>query len=223
MIVPFILFLGSLAGVAAAVALPEWFDLILLAAPCALASLILLLRGYLARPKARDRRDAGSNYRDRPAVSRWKKARSAGRRPPGKVIVVDGSNVMHWNGGGPQIETVRAVVDHLAALGFSPGVVFDANAGHILTGKYRHHAAMGSLLGLPEDRVMVVDKGTPADPIILAAASDTGAQIVTNDRYRDWAETHALVREPGRLVRGGYHEGKLWLDASLDTALAATP
>ena len=223
MIVPFNLFLCSLAGVAAAVALPEWSDLILLALPCALASLILLLRANLARPIVRDRRDAGFNFPDRPAVSRWKTARSAQDKSPGKVIVVDGSNVMHWNGGGPQLATVRAVVDHLAALGFSPGVVFDANAGHILTGKYRHHAAMGSLLGLPEDRVMVVDRGTPADPIILAAASDTGAQIVTNDRYRDWADTHALVREPGKLVRGGYTDGKLWLDASLDTSLAATP
>ena len=167
MIVPFILLLCSLSGVAAAVALPEWSDLILLALPCALASLILLLRGYVARPKVRVRHDASFNYPDRPAVSQWKKARSARDKPPGRVIVVDGSNVMHWNGGGPQMETVRAVVDHLAALGFSPGVVFDANAGHILTGKYRHHAAMGSLLGLPEDRVMVVDQGTPPIRLFL--------------------------------------------------------
>lgn len=219
MIVPFILLLCSLAGVAAAVSLPGWSDLILLALPCALASLILLLRDYLARPKVRVRRDAGFNYPDRPAVSRWKKARSASRQQPGKPIVVDGSNVMHWKDGTAQIETVREVLHYLQVRGFNPGVVFDANAGHILTGKYRHHAAMGSFLGLHEDRVMVVDRGTPADPIILAAADDAGAQIVTNDRYRDWADTHALVREPGRLVRGGYSDGKLWLDTSLAAPL----
>ena len=215
--------LASLAGIAAAIGLPGWADLILLALPCALASVILLLRGLLTRAKVRLRRGASFKVPNRTAASPGKKTRAASRLPPGKVIVVDGSNVMHWSDGAPQLETVRAVVDHLATLGFSPGVVFDANAGHLLTGKYRHHAAMGSLLGLPEDRVMVVDRGIPADLIILAAASDTGAQIVTNDRYRDWADTHALVGEPGRLVRGGFADGKLWLANCLDTTRPATP
>ena len=58
---------------------------------------------------------------------------------------------------------------------------------------------------------MVVSKGTPADPTILAAARDLGAQIVTNDRFRDWAEAHPEVTEAGHLVRGGYPSGKLWL------------
>lgn len=176
-----------------------------------------------AKSQTATRRDARPGPPGRPLSSYWKNARSGQRPQQGRTIVIDGSNVMHWNGGAPQIETVRAVVQHLSALGFSPGVVFDANAGQILTGKYRHHAAMGALLGLPEDRVMVVSKGTPADPIILAAAQDTGAQIITNDRYRDWADNHAYVREPGRLVRGGYLEGKLWLDTTLEPALSATP
>ncbi len=197
MIVPFVLFLCSLLGFFAASLLPGWQNLALVAGPCAVASLWLLLRGFLRRE----------------------------RRAPaqGKPIVVDGSNVMHWKDGTPQIGTLRDVVTHLTQRGYSPGVVFDANAGHILTGRYQHHRAMGRLLGLPEDRVMVVDKGSPADPIILAAAADAGAQIVTNDRYRDWADTHALVREPGRLVRGGYADGKLWLDSALDTSHLATP
>jgi Zc3h12a-like Ribonuclease NYN domain len=222
MIVPFVLLLCSLAGLYVAT-LPGFADASLLAVPCIVASLYLLLRGYQARPKIRERRGVSANDREKPVVARWADVWSRARKQPGRVIVIDGSNVMHWNGGEPQLETVRAVVDHLATLGFSPGVVFDANAGHILTGKYRHHAAMGSLLGLPEDRVMVVDKGTPADPIILAAAEDAGAQIVTNDRYRDWADAHTWLREPGRLVRGGYVEGKLWLDGSLVADLAATP
>jgi hypothetical protein len=91
-------------------------------------------------------------------------------------------------------------------------VVFDANAGHKLTGRYKHDHALGKLLGLPEARVMVVDKGTPADPTILAAARDLGARVVTNDRYRDWAETHPEVASAGHLIRGGYRDGHLWLD-----------
>lgn len=186
MLVPFLLFLLSLAGVAAAIALPGLSDLILIAGPSCLASLWLLFRTWRARP-ARD-----------PA---W--------------IVIDGSNVMHWGGESPRIEPVREVVRHLESLGFTPGVIFDANAGYLLEGRYCHDHVFGRLLGLPTDRVMVVDKGTPADPVILREAQDLKARVVTNDRYRDWAERFPDVRSPGFLVRGGYRNGRLWLD--LDT------
>ena len=168
--------------------MPALSDLILLAAPCAIASVFLLLRAWFRRGKT-----------DRPLAK-------------SKYIVLVGSNIMHWKDGTPQVETVREVVQYLKVQGFSPGVVFDANAGHILFGKYHHHGAMGKQIGLPEDRVMVVQKGTPADPTILAAARVLGARIVTNDRYMDWSDTHPEVQETGRLIRGGYREGKLWLD-----------
>ena len=191
MIVPIILTLLSLAGITAALALHQLSDLILLAAPCAAASAILLLRGYFQRGTF------------------GKKSVTP------KYIVLDGSNIMHWKDGTPQIEAVREVVQYLKGQGYSPGVVFDANAGHILFGKYLHHRAMGKQIGLPEDRVMVVQKGTPADPTILAAARDLGASIVTNDRYKDWSDTHPEVHDPGRLIRGGYREGALWLDMAV--------
>jgi Zc3h12a-like Ribonuclease NYN domain len=187
MIVPVILLLFSLAGIAAALTQPGLSDLILLAAPCALASLFLLVRAYSRRAEVSS-------------------------KPKQKMIVIDGSNVMHWKDGTPQISALREVVQHLTTLGYTPGVVFDANAGHLMTGKYQHHGAMSKLLGLPEDRVMVVNKGTPADPTILAAARDLDARIVTNDRYKDWADTHPEVREPGHLIRGEFRAGKLSLD-----------
>ena len=182
MIVPFLLFVLSCAGVAAALLLPGVSDLLLLAVPSVLASLFLLIRAIVRQ-----------------------------ELPP-KWIVVDGSNVMHWKDGTPQIETLREVVQRLTELGFRPGVVFDANAGYKISGRYRHDWAMGKLLGLPEERIMVVPKGTPADPKILAAARGLGARIVTNDRYRDWAEAHPEVNEPGQLIRGGYRDGALWLE-----------
>jgi hypothetical protein len=67
-------------------------------------------------------------------------------------------------------------------------------------------------LGLAEDRIMVVPKGTPADKYALIAARDLGAWIVTNDRFRDWAKAHPEVVTPGHLIRGDYRDGKLWLD-----------
>lgn len=134
------------------------------------------------------------------------------RRTAVPMVVVDGSNVMYWKDEKPRLDTVREVVAHLEAQGFKPGVMFDANAGYLLTGKYQHHPAFAKLLGLTPDRVLVVPKGQPADPTILAAARELDARIVTNDRFRDWAEHHPEVRQPGHLIRGGYREGRPWLE-----------
>ena len=107
-----------------------------------------------------------------------------------KWVIVDGSNVMHWKDDTPQIETLREVLDRLAALGFSPGVVFDANAGHLLAGRYLHHAAFAELLGLAEDRVMVVNKGTPADAQ-ARAIEEIRRACQTDDAKAVWANQGA--------------------------------
>jgi hypothetical protein len=127
----------------------------------------------------------------------------------GRPIIVDGSNVLYWRDNTPQVDTLRDALATLRAEGFDPGVVFDANAGYLLTGRYLHHDALGRMFALSEENVMVVPKGAPADPLILAAARDLGAPILTNDRYRDWADTHPEVRTPGHLIRGGYRDGRL--------------
>ncbi len=185
MIVPFLLLFLSLGGVAAALALPGWGDLILLAGPCAIAALILLWQAW-RRPKT-------------PAVVR-------------KWVVVDGSNVMHWKDNTARISTISEVLHHLEAHGFAAGIVFDANAGYKLSDRYQDDGVLARILNLPEDRVLVVPKGTPADPVILKAARDLGGRVVSNDRYRDWAEAHPEVGTPGHLIRGGYRDGQLWLD-----------
>ena len=182
MIVPLLLVLLSL-GLAVWGLRPGQSDIWLVAMPSLLASLFLLARATLSR-----------------------------KAKPPNWIVIDGSNVMHWAENKPQLATLRAVIDHLTRLGFTPGVVFDANAGYKIAGSYRHDRALGRLLGLPEDRVMVVAKGTPADPVLLTAARDLGARIVSNDRFRDWTADHPEISEPGHLVRGGFQDGKLWLD-----------
>jgi len=182
MFVPLMLLLVSLAGVVVAFALPGWSDLLLLSGPMALASLYLLLRALPVRPKRADQ------------------------------VILDGSNVMHWRDGKPDIATVREVLDHIAALGMHPGVVFDANAGYLLFDKYAGDRAFAHFLKLPPDRIMVVPKGTPADPTILTAARDLGARVISNDRFRDWVEDFPELTAPGHLIRGGYRDGALWLD-----------
>lgn len=183
MVVPVLLLIPSLAGVAAALLIPGYADLILLAGPCAIAALILCLRAALT-PKT----------------------------PAPDWILIDGSNVMHWKDNTPQIDTLREVIAHLDALRRAPAVIFDANAGYLLAGRYQDDHVMARALGLPEDRVLVVPKGTIADSYLLTVARDYNAPIVTNDRYRDWAGDYPEVAEPGRLIRGGYRNGALWLD-----------
>ena len=183
MAVPVLLLLVSLAGVAVALVVPGYGDLILLAGPSAVAALLLWLRAALT-----------------------------GKAPAPNHILIDGSNVMHWRDNTPQIETLREVIAHLSRNHRTPAVIFDANAGYLLAGKYQDDAVMAKRLGLPEDRVLVVPKGTIADSYLLTVARDYDAPIVTNDRYRDWAGDFPEIAEPGRLIRGGYRDGALWLD-----------
>lgn len=188
---PAILFVLSLGGLLAAFVRPDLADAVLLVAgPASLASLFLLVRAGLAR------------RRSNRASRNW--------------VVIDGSNAMYWQDNTPRIGTVRAVVTELERLGYAPCVIFDANAGHLMLGRYLHDDALARHLGLPANRVMVVDRGTPADPRIIMAAQSLGAGVVTNDRYRDWEADHPEVRKPGFLIRGGYRGGRLWID--LDAA-----
>ena len=127
------------------------------------------------------------------------------------MILVDGSNVMRWREGTPDLATLGGVLRLLDAEGLAPVVVFDANAGYLVGDGWMGPAALAERLGLDRDRVIVADKGTPADPILLEIARETGAVIVTKDRFRDWVEDWPLVREPGRLRRGGWRHGVLTL------------
>ncbi len=156
---------------------PVLSDVLLLAVPCAIASLWLLWRVW--------------------------------RRP--KWAIVDGSNVMHWKDGVPDINALRDVLKALKRKGYTAGVMFDANAGYKLIDKYLHDDAFSKVLKLPEDRIMVVPKGTPADPYILKAARDLGARIVTNDQFRDWVDEYPEVKQNGFLITGQYLNGRLSL------------
>jgi hypothetical protein len=119
---------------------------------------------------------------------------------------------MYWKDQKPKIETVREVLRYLRQHNLSPGVIFDANAGYILTGRHQNDAAFARILRLRQDQVIVVNRGTPADPVILNAARELQARIITNDRYRDWVDGYPEILVAGHLVRGGYQSGRLHLD-----------
>ena len=198
MIVLRIALVASVLGLIAAFALPDLSDLVMLAGPIFLASLYLLLSSRPAPtdnwPKAADAPPARHNKKAKP------------------YIVIDGSNVMNWKDNMHRIETLREVIRHVEALGYTPGVVFDANAGYKISGKYQHDYSLARLVGLPQDQVFVVPKGNPADPFLLESARDLRARIVTNDRFRDWADQYPEAQTAGQLIKGHYDTGSLWLD-----------
>ncbi|MGI3164818.1 NYN domain-containing protein [Pseudooceanicola sp. 200-1SW] len=177
----------STAGLLAALLVPGLSDWLLLAGPCTLASLFLLLRQLL---------------RGDGAPGAWRRG----------GVILDGSNIMHWKGQGPDLGPVQEAVRLLRDRGQVPLVVFDANAGYKLCGRYQGSGALAKRLGMRPGQVRVVPKGTPADEVILQLARQRGARVVTNDRFRDWVDRHPEVAEEGYLLRGGYRAGRLWLD-----------
>jgi|JI10StandDraft_1071094.scaffolds.fasta_scaffold494087_2 hypothetical protein len=130
-------------------------------------------------------------------------------------VIVDGSNVLYWEGDSPKLSSLLAVLADLRDRRFDPIVWFDANAGYLVKGRYMGPMAFSRELDLPRSRIFVSPKGQPADPLILDHAAALGAQVVTNDRFRDWAAAHPRVSEPGYLLRGQVTAGRaeLWVDA----------
>jgi hypothetical protein len=129
-----------------------------------------------------------------------------------RIILVDGSNVMFWRDNEPDLTTLKSVIGQIGAKGYDAGVVFDANVGYKLEGKFRGNLPMARKLGLKPGQVVVVDKGEPADRTILSVARDLNARILSNDRFRDWQDSFPEVTEPGRILRGGYRDGEFWMD-----------
>jgi len=127
-------------------------------------------------------------------------------------ILIDGSNVMYWENEVPEVEPVRDAVELLIAKGYVPHVVFDANAGHLVSDRYQGPSFFAMALGLPEEQVTVMDKGAQADPFVLKMARRLNARVVSNDRFRDLAKRFPEVRQRKHLIHGGYHKHKLWLD-----------
>ncbi|MFN4155173.1 MAG: NYN domain-containing protein [Paracoccaceae bacterium] len=206
--VPFILFLVSFAAALFGFGLTGTLDSgpVMLALLSALAALVLLARVPGRRTPKRSAPKPGARKRV-PAA-------------PPRSIVVDGSNVMHWKDGTAQMATVQEVIRALSDQGYQPGVIFDANAGYKLAGRYLDDRPLARALGLSADRVLVVPKGEPADPVILKVARDLGAPVVSDDRFRDWVAEFPEVAQPGHLRRGGYRDGVLWLETGVNASCA---
>ena len=134
-----------------------------------------------------------------------------GRAKPARaqtIVIVDGSNVMHW-GGDPSEVVLKRVIASLQDRGLTPYVIFDANVGYVLRGRHLADASMARMVGLPDAQVFVVESGVTADERILQVASENGYRVVSNDRFRDWTVKYPLVGRKGRILRGAWKSGSV--------------
>ncbi|WP_417523933.1 NYN domain-containing protein [Marinovum sp.] len=122
-------------------------------------------------------------------------------RRDAKIVVLDGSNILYWGEGTPSLTTVRTVIRQLRKQGWEPIIWFDANVGYKVGDGYLGPAALASQLGCRAQQVRVAPKGQPADPLLLQEAVDLEARVVSNDRFRDWAETFPQLRGGDLLLR----------------------
>lgn len=122
------------------------------------------------------------------------KSRQARKRPApkatsaeyaGRRIVVDGTNVMYWDGETAQLDTLRCVVDYLVQRDIAPIVFLDASSRHHLKDKSLTEKGFARALGLPQKQVMVCPAGTEADVFILKFAKQEALPILSNDRFGD--------------------------------------
>jgi Zc3h12a-like ribonuclease protein len=134
-----------------------------------------------------------------------------GRQVPPQYIVIDGSNVMHWKNDQPSVVTLRSVLGVLIQKGYVPVVWFDANVGYKISDRYLGPHPLAKALGIPAEQILVAPKGTPADPLLLDCATKLQAKVVTNDRFRDWAENYPQLNDPGFLVVGDIQNGNVVL------------
>ena len=121
-------------------------------------------------------------------------------------VVVDGTNVIFWNGDA-NLQTLRAVVDDLKGKGMMPFVFLDASTRHHLGDPSLDERSFARALGLKPNRVMVCPARTEADSFILEFAQAQELPIVSNDRFADRAE----LAEGLKLIKGGVAGGNLML------------
>lgn len=124
-------------------------------------------------------------------------------------LIIDGSNLIYWDGTGPNLDPVMAALKSAQKKKLRVVLYFDANVGYVLTGQHMVAPALAVALHVPAQTVFVAPKGTPADPLFLQHAAQTGARVLSNDRFRDHAKRHKWLRDPMRVVQGQVVNGQL--------------
>lgn len=129
--------------------------------------------------------------------------KSGKSRKPSSEVVIDGTNVMYWDGEA-DLRTLRSVVDQLRSKGKYPFVFLDASSRHHLKDPSLDERGFAKALGLKRDRIMVCPARTEADAFILKYAREHRLPVVSNDRFGDRAQQAKGLK----LIKGGVAGGK---------------
>ena len=119
-----------------------------------------------------------------------------------KTVVIDGANVAYEErsaGGKPKLSNLLKVRRELEERGFEAVIIVDASLKYGIDDQAQLETLIRS------QQIRQVPAGTDADYFIIQFADQLDARVVTNDRYKDYAEQYPWVRErrlPYMIVKG---------------------
>lgn len=119
------------------------------------------------------------------------------RKPSaGRVILVDGANVAHemHRNDQPQLRNLWLVEGALAAAGYKPLLIIDANL------RWKLNRDDAKALERRRDEIVQAPAGVPADRALLEYAHRKDLAIVTNDRFREFEADYPWIRDAGRRI-----------------------
>ena len=119
-----------------------------------------------------------------------------------KTVVIDGANVAYEErsaGGKPKLSNLLKVRRELEESGREAVIIVDASLKYDIDDQEQLEKLIQS------QQVRQVPAGTDADYFIIQFAHGLDALVVTNDRYRDYAEQYPWITErrlPYMIVKG---------------------
>jgi hypothetical protein len=111
-----------------------------------------------------------------------------------RTVIIDGSNVAHsTEGEKAALENIRVVRAKLIEEGYEPVVLADAALRHQIDDEsgFEQLVENGTIKQAPA--------GTDADYFILSFARELGANIVSNDRFKDRVQAFPEIKK--RVIR----------------------
>src|ERR687889_2607125 len=104
-----------------------------------------------------------------------------------EVVIIDGANVAYEErsaGGKPKLSNLLRVRGELEERGLEAVIIVDASLKYDIDDQSQLETLIRS------QQIRQVPAGTDADYFIIQFADQLDALIVTNDRYRDYAERY---------------------------------
>jgi hypothetical protein len=109
------------------------------------------------------------------------------------LAIVDGMDAMRWEGGVPELEALRSVIDLLQARRVTPHIVLSLDVCRTPFGAEGDLRAFRRLLARDVNIDLCPSNKTVA-AWVIELAGDLGAPIVSNDPYHAWPNARDFPR-----------------------------